>query len=148
MTQQLERVAQFERDKERQLGQTYRQAQAFVDQQRQKLANLEQYRLDYLKTIQQTGRAGVGAKHYAQNLSFVGKLDNACAQQQQHISQAVLAADQRKRQWLEQQQRCKAVEMLLEKRRLEASKKESKAEQDMLDEFASQSYFRRRNRSF
>ncbi len=147
MTQQLQRVAQFERDKEKQFGQAFRQAQAFVDQQRQKLTNLEQYRLDYLKNIQQTGRAGVGAKHYSQNLAFVGKLDNACAQQQQHISQAVLAADQRKRQWLEQQQRCKAVEMLLEKRRLEATKKESKAEQDMLDELAAQSYFRRRNRS-
>ena len=148
MSQQLERVAQFEREKEQRTAQSFRQAQAFVNQQRQKLANLEQYRLDYLKNIQQTGRAGVGAKHYHQHLSFVGKLDNACAQQNQHISQAVLAADQRKRQWLEQQQRCKAVEMLLEKRRMEAARKEEKAVQDLLDEFASQSYYRRRKHAF
>ncbi|GGW73640.1 flagellar export protein FliJ [Alteromonas halophila] len=148
MSQQLARVAQYERDKEQQFAQAFRQAQAFVNQQRQKLANLEQYRLDYLKNIQQTGKAGVGAKHYHQHLSFVGKLDSACLQQNQHISQAVLAADQRKRQWLEQQRRCEAVETLLEKRRMEVARKEEKAEQDMLDEFATQAYYRRKNHAF
>ncbi|MEW9797539.1 flagellar export protein FliJ [Alteromonas sp. CYL-A6] len=148
MTDQLERVAQYERDREKQAAQAFQQAQQFVTQQRQKLSNLEQYRLEYLRSIQVNGKAGVGAKHYHQHLSFVGKLDSACQQQQQHISRAVLAADQRKRQWLAQQQRCKAVELLLEKRHLVKQKKEARQEQAMMDEFATQRFFRARKSAF
>ncbi|WP_218310815.1 flagellar export protein FliJ [Alteromonas antoniana] len=143
MSNQLERVARFERDKEQQAAQLFQQAQTIVNQQRQKLSSLEQYRIDYIKNIQQTGQSGVGAKQYTQHLSFVGKLDKACEQQTQYVSQATLAADQRKRQWLAQQQRCKAVELLIEKKRKAKEQLENRREQNMLDEYANRAFFRR-----
>ncbi len=139
---QLQLVARIELEKEQKAAQMFQMAQQNVMQQRQKLSSLQQYRLDYLRQIQNTGKSGVAAKAYHQHLSFVGKLDKACQQQMGIISQATLVADQRKRAWLEQQKRRKAVDMLLDKKALEAQKRESRLEQVMSDEFASQKFFR------
>lgn len=139
---QLQLVAKIELEKEQKAAQMFQLAQQNVTQQRQKLSSLQQYRLDYLRQIQNTGKGGVGAKAYHQHLSFVGKLDKACQQQMGIISQATLVADQRKRAWLEQQKRRKAVDMLLDKKAQEAQKRESRLEQLMSDEFASQKFFR------
>ena len=139
---QLQLVARIELEKEQKAAQMFQMAQQNVMQHRQKLSSLQQYRLDYLRQIQNTGKSGVAAKAYHQHLSFVGKLDKACQQQMGIISQATLVADQRKRAWLEQQKRRKAVDMLLDKKALEAQKRESRLEQVMSDEFASQKFFR------
>lgn len=148
MSKQLERVAEFEREKEQQAAQLFQQAQLNVNQQKQKLTSLEQYRFDYIRNIQQTGQGGVTAQHYQQHLSFVGKLDKACEQQMNVIAQANLAADQRKQVWLKQQQKVKAVTLLLEKQHLAKQKKEAKAEQAMMDEFATQRFFRAKKQGF
>ena len=94
MSKQLERLAEFEKEKEQREARFYQQAQLNVNQQKQKLSSLEQYRVDYIKGIQQTGQSGVTATYYQQHLSFVGKLDKACEQQMHIIRQAKVAADQ------------------------------------------------------
>ena len=125
MSKQLERVAEFEREKEQQAAQLFQQAQLNVNQQKQKLTSLEQYRFDYIRNIQQTGQGGVTAQHYQQHLSFVGKLDKAC-----------------------EQQKVKAVTLLLEKQQRAKQQKEAKAEQAMMDEFATQRFFRAKKQGF
>ncbi|GFD72816.1 flagellar protein FliJ [Tenacibaculum sp. KUL113] len=148
MSKQLERLAEFEREKEQREARFYQQAQQNVNQQKQKLTSLEQYRIDYVKGIQQTGQAGVTATYYQQHLSFVGKLDKACEQQMQVIARAQMAADQRKQMWLKQQQKVKAVTLLLDKKKIAEQKKEAKAEQAMMDEFATQRFFRAKRSPF
>ena len=139
---QLALVAKFELEKEQKAAQQFQLAQQHVTQQRQKLSNLQQYRLDYVRQIQATGKGGVAAKAYHQHLSFVGKLDKACQQQMNVISQASLVAEQRKRAWLEQQKRRKAVDMLIDKKAQEAQRIEARREQQMLDEYTSQKFYR------
>ena len=148
MSKQLERLAEFEREKERREAQQYQQAQLNVVQQQQKLTSLEQYRIEYIQGIQKTGQSGVSASFYQQHLSFVGKLDKACEQQSQVITRTKMAAEQRKQLWLKQQQKVKAVSLLLEKRQLQQQKKEAKAEQAMMDEFANQRFLRAKHSSF
>lgn len=58
------------------------------------------------------------------------------------VSQAKLVVDQRRRQWLEQQKRRKAVDLLLDKKRAEAMAVANRQEQHMLDEFATQKFLR------
>ena len=60
----------------------------------------------------------------------------------QVIARAQMAADQRKQLWLKQQQKVKAVTLLLDKKKLAEQKKEARAEQAMMDEFANQRRFR------
>lgn len=141
--EQLQRVLQWEQEKEDKCAQDFRLAQQHADMQKQKLNTLEQYRLEYLRQTQSTAAEGVGARHFNQQLSFIGKLDKACEQQTKIHSQAVLVADQRKRQWLAQQQKRKAVEMLLEKKKQQRIALENRREQQILDEFALQKYIRR-----
>ncbi|WP_412972750.1 flagellar export protein FliJ [Glaciecola sp. MF2-115] len=139
---QLHMVADLETKKEQKLAQNYQFAAKNLQDNQQKLSGLEQYRLDYLKLIQQKGQLGVEAKELHQHQSFVAKLDRACEQQIQFVSQAVLVADQRKRQWLEQQKRRKAIEMLISKKVKEASSVASRQEQQLFDEIAIQKFVR------
>jgi len=148
MSKQLQRLAEFEKEKEQREARSYQLAQQNVDQQKQKLTSLEQYRIDYIKGIQQTGQDGVTATYYQQHLSFVGKLDKACEQQMQVIARAKMAADQRKQLWLKQQQKVKAVKLLLDKKQLAAEQKAAKAEQAMMDEFATQRFLRAKRSTF
>lgn len=148
MSRQLERLAEFEKEKEERESRYYRQALQNVEQQKQKLTSLEQYRIDYIKGIQQTGQVGVTATYYQQHLSFVGKLDKACEQQMQVIARANMAADQRKQIWLKQQQKVKAVNLLIDKKKLSEQQKAAKAEQAMMDEFAMQRFYRAKRSSF
>ncbi|MFT5277971.1 MAG: flagellar FliJ protein [Glaciecola sp.] len=139
---QLQMVADIETKKEQKLAQNFQFAAKNLQDNNQKLAGLEQYRLDYLKLIQQKGQLGVDAQELHQHLSFVAKLDRACQQQVQFVSQAVLVADQRQRQWLEQQKHRKAIDMLIHKKVKEAAAVESRQEQQLFDEIAIQKYVR------
>ena len=136
-------VSDVETKKEQKLAQNFQVAAKHLQDNQQKLSGLEQYRLEYLKLIQQKGQLGVEAKKLHQHQSFVAKLDRACEQQIQFVSQAVLVADQRKRQWLEQQKRRKAIEMLIAKKTKEAFAVEARIEQALFDELAIQKYIRR-----
>jgi flagellar FliJ protein len=60
----------------------------------------------------------------------------------QFISQATLVADQRKRQWLAQQKRRKAIELLITNKHQQAQVLENRREQEMFDELAMQKFVR------
>ncbi len=139
---QLKLVVQIEEEKEQKAAQAFQLAQQNVAAQKQKLQNLQQYRLEYLRQIQNNGKDGVTAQKYHQHLSFIGKLDKACEQQYGAISRASLVADDRKKQWIEQQKRRKAVEMVLENQRIAAEKKEMRRQQNTMDEYAAQKFYR------
>ncbi len=139
---QLKLVAQIEEEKELKAAQAFQLAQQNVVAQKQKLQNLQQYRLEYLRQIQHNGKGGVTAQKYHQHLSFIGKLDKACEQQYGVISRASLVADDRKKQWIEQQKRRKSVEMVIENQRIAAEKKEMRRQQNTMDEYAAQKFYR------
>lgn len=143
-TNQLQLVANWEKEKEDKLAQNYLVANKYLQDNENKLKGLEQYRLDYLRQLQQKGSQGVGALSFGQHQSFIDKLDKACTQQIVAISKAQLVADQRKGQWLKQQQKRKAVEMLIDKKQQQKALAESRAEQQMMDEIALQKFIRNR----
>ncbi|MCW8107626.1 flagellar export protein FliJ [Alteromonas ponticola] len=139
---QLKLVVKIEEEKEQKAAQAFQLAQQNVNAQKQKLQNLQQYRLEYLRQIQNNGKGGVTAQKYHQHLSFIGKLDKACEQQMGVISRASLVADDRKQQWIERQKRRKAVEMVIEKQRIAAERKEMRKQQNTMDEYAAQKFYR------
>lgn len=140
---QLQLVANWEKDKEDKYARDFQLAQQAVQQNQQKLAGLEQYRLDYLRQLNQKASQGLGSQHYHQHHAFIGKLDKACQQQTQVLSNARLVADQRKVQWLAQQRKRKAVEHLLEQQARQQQQRSDRHEQQLLDEFALQRFLRK-----
>lgn len=140
---QLAVVLRLEEDKEKAALHAFKTAQDYLQQQQNKLSSLQQYRLDYMRQIQQEGSSGVMARHYQQRLSFVGKLDKACEQQSNVVRQSMLAMEQRRAQWLAQQQRRKAVDKLIEKSRSSLATLDARTEQQEMDEYAMQGLRRR-----
>jgi len=141
---QLQVVADWERRKEQKLVQDFQLAQQSAQSNKQKLAGLENYRLDYLRQAQDKAKQGVGSVTFGQHQQFIGKLDKACEMQLHAVNKAVLVADQRRMQWLAQQRKRKAVEMLLEKQQIAKHKREERLEQIMLDELSLQKYMRQK----
>ena len=139
---QLELVADWERQKEQKCVQAFQQAQQYAQDNKRKLSGLEQYRLDYLHQAHNKATSGLAAQTYGQHQSFIGKLDKACEQQTKVINSAVLVADQRRMEWLQQQRKRKAVDMLLDKKRQKMQKRENKIEQQLLDEMSLQKFIR------
>lgn len=133
---QLHMVAKVEHEREQKCAIAYQQANAHLQANQQKLSGLERYRLDYLHTIRLKAQQGVAALAMSQHHQFVGKLDKACEQQVQIINNAVLVVDQRKRQWLAQQQKRKAILHLIAIKEKEMKIKEAKLEQKVFDELA------------
>ncbi|WP_133469244.1 flagellar export protein FliJ [Paraglaciecola marina] len=140
---QLDIVAEWERQKEQKMVEDFRQAQQFAQNNKQKLSGLENYRLDYLRQVQQKAKQGIGSLTFGQHHQFIGKLDKACEMQVQALNKALVVADQRRAQWLQQQRKRKAVEMLLEKQQIAKQKREDRQEQIMLDEMSLQKYLRK-----
>jgi flagellar protein FliJ len=142
-TKQLEQVAQWEQRKEDKLAQDFYLAQQHVQDNQRKLTGLQSYRLDYLRQLQHRANKGLGAMSFGQHQAFIDKLDSACLQQSRVLAQARAAAEQRKTLWLKQQQKRKAVEMLIDKKRLQQARREDRQEQAMLDEIATQRFVRK-----
>lgn len=141
---QLLMVAKWEKEKEDKLARDFQQAQQHWLTNKNKLAGLENYRLDYLRQLQQKGMNGVQSLSYGQHQSFIGKLDKACEEQNKLISKAKLVADQRRDLWLKQQRKRKAVDMLLDKKAQQRVVQASKEEQKLLDEISIQKFIRAR----
>lgn len=139
---QLQMVADWEKQKEQKLLGDFQLAQQYVLENRNKLTGLEQYRLDYLHQAQSKAKLGMASSTYGQHQQFIGKLDKACEQQTKVVSNALLVADQRKTQWLQQQRKRKAVDMLIVKQKQKLNARQDKQEQQMLDELALQKFVR------
>lgn len=135
---QLLIVSSVEKKREQNCAMLYQQANAHLQANQQKLSGLERYRLDYLHGIRTKAAQGIGARSMNQHHQFIAQLDKACEQQILVINQSVLVADQRKRQWLTQQQKHKAILHLIENKQRKANSKANKIEQNLFDEMAQQ----------
>ena len=104
----------------------------FMDQQNA----LNQYRQIYHQQWTDRGLQGITPQQNSQYHAFINKLENAATQQYEGVLQVREALAQCRAQWLEAQQRRKAVELLLEKQAGRAQPKAQRQEQKMLDDYA------------
>lgn len=140
---QLQLLVKVQQEKEDKLQAQYRAAQQNYQSMQQKYQGLADYRVEYVQQTQSRGQQGMASRQFNQYLNFIGKLDAALTAQQQYVQQAKASADQRLKQLLEMQKKRKALEILIERELAEVQRKADKQEQKMLDEIATQQFFRR-----
>lgn len=140
---QLQLLAKVQLEKEEKLQAQFVQAQQFVRQQQDRYDGLAVYRTDYIRQSQQRGMQGVASRQFNQYLGFITKLDQALTQQQIQVQQAERVAEMRKNAFLLMQKKRKAIDLLIEKELLALNVKAQKLEQKLLDEIATQQFFRR-----
>lgn len=140
---QLQLLVKVQQEKEDKLQAQYRAAQQNYQSMQQKYQGLADYRVEYVQQTQSRGQQGMASRQFNQYLNFIGKLDAALTAQQQYVQQAKASADQRLLQLLAMQKKRKALEILIERELAEVQRKADKQEQKMLDEIATQQFFRR-----
>ncbi len=142
---QLETLLKFEHSKEELAANTLRSAENDYQQNLIRLQSVADYRLEYMKRLSQRSSVGLDSATYNHYHAFISKLDYASEQVKVAMQQAKALVEQSKSLWLKQRQKVKAVEMLAKKRSLILAKVESKKEQAMFDEIATQQFLRRKS---
>jgi len=140
---QLQLLAKVQLEKEEKLQAQFVQAQQFAQQAAEKYAGLANYRTDYIRQSQQRGAEGIASRQFNQYLNFITKLDQALTQQNLQVQQAQRVTDMRRNAWLAMQKKRKALDLLIDKELQAGYVRAQKQEQKMLDEIATQQFFRR-----
>lgn len=140
---QLQLLAKVQLEKEEKLQAQFVQAQQFAQMAIQKYTGLANYRTDYIRQSQQRGAEGVASRQFNQYLNFITKLDQALTQQNLQVQQAQRVTDMRRNAWLAMQKKRKALDLLIDKELQAGNLRAQKQEQKMLDEIATQQFFRR-----
>lgn len=140
---QLQLLVKVQQEKEDKLQAQYRAALQNYQSMQQKYQGLADYRVEYVQQTQSRGQEGMASRNFNQYLNFIGKLDAALTAQQQYVQQAKATAEQRLSQLLAMQKKRKALEILIERDLTEIQHKADRQEQKMLDEIATQQFFRR-----
>lgn len=139
----LHLVLELEQRREEQFAMRMQQARQQCEYQRQRLQGLESYRTEYLNNALSMGQNGLQSLRFGHYHAFIGKLDDGIGQQRIKLQRLEQVVEERKQQWLEKQQRRKAIEQLIEKKHQEAQLKQQRNEQKTADEYAMHGVLRR-----
>ncbi len=141
---QLETLLKFEKDKEQACVEQMQKAENDYQQNVTRLQGVSEYRLEYMKRLNQRAAQGLDSSTYSHYHAFIAKLDHASEQVKIAQQQAKALVEQCKSLWLKQRQKVKAVELLRDKKRKQLALLEGKKEQKMFDEIATQQFIRRK----
>lgn len=143
---QLNTLLKFEKDKEIQAAQKLQAAELEYQQNLERLKGVGDYRLEYMKRLSNRSISGVDSATFSHYHKFIQKLDQAGEQVEIAIKQSQSMMEKRKKDWLSQRQKVKAVEHLKEQRMKRQMLTERKREQNMFDEIATQQFIRQQNK--
>ena len=141
---QLNTLLKFEQDKTDRCAEQLKLAENECQQNIIRLQGVSDYRLEYMKRLNERAQTGVDSSTYGHYHAFIAKLDQAGKQVEIALHQAQALAEQSKALWLKQRQKVKAVELLRNKRLEKIALAGQKLEQKMFDEIATQQFIRRK----
>ena len=125
----------------RKLGELIASEQAVEE----KLTLLMTYRQEYHARFVEAARNGIGPDAWRNFSAFLGKLDDAIAQQQRVVSDSRQRTEQGQQAWVDQRNKVKAFDTLSHRHQSQQARKEAKQEQRLTDEHAAKQ-FRDRDR--
>lgn len=107
-----------------------------------KLELLTQYHSSYRIHLQNTMKQGVDHTKLYNFNTFMQKLDNAVNEQTKNVDQAKKNRDTVRDEFFSHQRKLKSFETLLQRQQQTETLRQTKIEQKLMDEFASNSYIR------
>ena len=106
----------------------------------EKLALLVEYRKEYHARFVDAVRSGIGPDAWRNFSAFLGKLDDAIAQQEKAVSVSKQRTEQGQQAWVDQRNKVKAFDTLSHRHQSLQSRKEAKQEQRLTDEHAAKQF--------
>jgi len=110
----------------------------------QKLADLMQYRSEYIEQFQVRGKSGISSGHLQQYQQFIAQLDKAIEQQQQILYRSKQNLEHKQNHWQDKNSHKKAINKAVDRFMKIEAKGEDKKEQQELDEHNTQSHYRKK----
>jgi flagellar protein FliJ len=107
-----------------------------LQQQTQRLSELQQYRDEYDRKIQELGQNGVIASRLQQMQSFLNNLNLAIAQQQAVVEQAQRQQEQQRHSWQRAHNKSQVMDNVAERYRRDEQYQANKRDQKENDEHA------------
>jgi flagellar protein FliJ len=104
------------------------------------LSLLEQYRDEYDARFRQAAQGGLTRDEWANYQSFLGRLDEAIAQQRTLVDASRQRTVDGQKEWLDKRNRVKAFDTLSQRHKAGEVRGEAKKEQRAQDEHAAKSY--------
>ncbi|MDX1302351.1 flagellar export protein FliJ [Photobacterium sp.] len=140
----LELILNKTKDEEHQASLALNQARLEQGNYLQQLQQIEQYRLDYCKQFSVRGQQGLTASSYSHLQKFLTQLDETLAKQKEAGYQFDFQVEQCSEHWHEVRKKRRSIEWLLDKKKTERQQKLDRQEQQMMDEFSTLQFARRR----
>lgn len=140
----LSLLYKLECDKEEKQRVDYMQAEQHWQSQQQKLDGLSQFRKEYFAQMTSKGQSGLSSAGFTHYHNFIAKIDQAIEQQSEAVNTAKRVAEQRQQHWQQQRIKAQAIEKLMQKQAQKLQAQRDRAEQKMLDEFATNQFFARK----
>ena len=109
-----------------------------------KLALLQEYRSEYQGRFMDAARTGIGPDEWRNFTAFIGRLDDAIAQQQKIVEQARERTAASQQAWIAERNRVKAFDTLSVRHQQEQVRKEARQEQRATDEHSAKLFRDRR----
>lgn len=134
--QQLLELSQERSDKASQVMSACR---AEWQQTELKLQQLEAFRAEYRERLLQHEQRGIGVQQWRDQQQFILKLDLAIQHQHGDVERARGQFEAAKAAWMDVEKQVNAYKTLAERHHAHQAKREAKAEQKALDEFAGRS---------
>lgn len=128
-SQRLEPVVKVAESREQQAARALGQAQTLQNQAEQRLAELKNYKEEYLRRFHTQGSRGMSAAQMEDYRRFLGKLDLAIAQQQQVAEQTARIVEAKRGHWHERHGKTRALDKVVERYQADEQRREDRKEQ-------------------
>lgn len=131
-TRKIGKIASLAAAEERRFGEQAGRSQRRLNEQLERLGELNAFRHNYAKKNVTSG--GVNAAHLKDYQSFLDRLDAAVNAQQQIVQDCERNVATHRQRWLVKRQKLESLERVLEKYRAADHAREEKLEQKLLDD--------------
>ncbi|MGI9235293.1 MAG: flagellar export protein FliJ [Woeseiaceae bacterium] len=131
-SRKIGKVASVAAAEERRLGQLAGQARRRLEEQVDRLGELNAFRHNYAK--KSASQSELRAAHWQDYQAFLSRLDSAVKAQQQIVREGERMLESHRQRWIEKRQKLESLERVLEKHQTEERVQEARREQKQLDD--------------
>lgn len=135
-SQRFQPVVDVAEQQEQQQAKRLGEAQRFLQEEQDKLSQLQQYREEYRQRLDTHSSAGMDILRLRDYHAFLGRLNQAIDEQTRAVQQARRNCEQQRQHWLDRRSRSQALDKVADKYRSEEKRVEQRREQHLTDEHA------------
>lgn len=131
-SKKIGKVAALASAEERRFGEMAGRAQRHLQEQLDRLGELNAFRHNYAKKV--SGQSTLRAAHWQDYQAFLHRLDTAVNAQQQIVRDSEKSLEIHRQRWIAKRQRLESLQRVLDKYRADERVQEARREQKQLDE--------------